>query len=194
MKSYEEQYYEVSCSFYLFYHVTDCNQVTNTKSCTLLPNCVACLLTYTGLQQMDYFIRLFSDEPSDEIRFVSFSQPSTYVLSCNQGTDVESCSAIVEYVEANEEILLGQSIGSLLYNFFTIVELVLLLLMIIFLLLEWRRYRRMRAMEREMWHLYEENYSEYREIVNVMHEEDSIVFNKHVIEDVSGDAALIQTS
>ena len=49
-------------------------------------------------------------------------------------------------------------------------------------------------MEREMWHLYEENYSEYREIVNVMHEEDSLVFNKHVIEDVSGDAALIQTS
>lgn len=143
---------------------------------------------------MDYFIRLFSDEPSDEIRFVSFSQPSTYVLSCNQGADVESCSAIVEYVEANEEKLLGQSIGSLLRDFFTIVELVLLLLMIIFLLFEWRKYRRMRAMEREMWHLYEENYSEYREIVNVMHEEDSLVFNKHVIEDVSGDAALIQTS
>ena len=85
----------------LRYHVNDCHLSTQTRSCSLLPGCFACIFATDDNQQVNYLGRLFSlpresytpsSETANETPFVYVHSNPSYYLSCAQGEEEGVCA------------------------------------------------------------------------------------------------------
>ena len=167
----------------LRYHVNDCYLATNTRTCSLLPGCFACLFATDDNQHVNYLGRLFSvprepytpsSETVDGTPFVYVYGNPSYYLTCAQNEEEEEedvCEGIVAEIEANSVVLEFRSVSELLRSASVIVEEVLIAVMVAVGVWEFVSIRDMKHIEVEMWKLYKEDQREYREVMNSMREE-----------------------
>ena len=156
--------------------VRDCNLVERVSICSFLPGCTSCFVSEKT--NSDFFSRYFlavdifgesEAKSSRKIAFYQLHDLATEYLACMDIVEGDSCQVAVDYLSLNTGSLYESADYPPSFSIVTCVCIVLGVLILVFL--DVRSVRLAYLFDRDLWNIYLEDQSQYREIVNAIREE-----------------------
>lgn len=155
----------------MLFRMRDCWQAQKVKQCNLLPQCYGCLVQASSIYDMNYYLKLF-DVAEERVPFVFVDAVVPHYFTCMNGNESSVCESVLAAVAKDYHHLTKQSLKEVFVSAFGVLFALLAVAMIAIEVWDASKVLREKAVEKELWELYQTDQSQYASIMRSMREEE----------------------
>lgn len=155
----------------MLFRMRDCWRAQKVKQCNLLPQCYGCLVQASSIYDMNYYLKLFG-VAEERAPFVFVDAVAPHYFTCVNGDEASACGSVLAAVAKDYHPFTKQSLKEAFVSPFGVLFVLFAVAMIAIEAWDASKVLRAKAVEKELWELYQTDQSQYASIMRSMREEE----------------------